>query len=115
VICVLDDLRDLEAEIAVPEQEASLLAPGQPVSLKPRSLPFSKLTATVDRIAPSAGGVEREKVLPNTVTVYCRLSNGDGSLRTGMTGFGRIYHRLRPLGLIMLNRALRYLRTEFWW
>jgi putative peptide zinc metalloprotease protein len=119
VICVVENLEDLEAEIAVSEQDASYVVPGQTVSLKPRSLPFSKLLAKVDRIAPSAAGAEKaseaEKAAQNTVTVYCHLVNADGSLRTGMTGFGRIYHRLRPLGFIVLNRALRLFRTEFWW
>ena len=113
VICLVEDLQNLEAEIAVSEQDAKVLVRGERVTLKPRSLPFSKLTAKVDRIAPFA--LTDAKAPQSTVTVYCRVENEDGLLRTGMTGFGRIYHRVRPLGWIGLNRALRFLRTEFWW
>ncbi len=113
VIGLVEDLQQLEAELAVSEQDAKVLVPGEQVTLKPRSLPFSSLTAKVDRIAPFAQG--DAKAPQSTVTVYCRVENADGLLRTGMTGFGRIYHRVRPLGWIGLNRAVRFVRTEFWW
>jgi hypothetical protein len=32
-----------------------------------------------------------------------------------MTGYGRVYTGRRPLGEILLDRAMRFLRTEFWW
>jgi multidrug efflux pump subunit AcrA (membrane-fusion protein) len=113
LICIIEDLSSLEAEIAVSEQDANLIVPGESVSLKPRSQPYRTLTAQVDRIAPAAVGSERSA--QSTLTVYCHLDNADGSLRSGMTGFGRIHHQTRPLGLIALDRAQRYLRTEFWW
>jgi putative peptide zinc metalloprotease protein len=113
LICVIEDLSSLEAEIAVSEQDASRIASGEAVSLKPRSQPYLTLRSQVERIAPAA--TLAEKATHGTVTVYCRLDNADGTLRSGMTGFGRIHHQKRPLGLIALDRAQRYLRTEFWW
>jgi multidrug efflux pump subunit AcrA (membrane-fusion protein) len=113
VICLVEDLSNLEAEIAVAEQDASKLTAGEPVTLKARALPFHTLTAAVDRIAPAT--VTAERAVQGTVTVYCRLHNDDGLLRSGMTGFGRIYHHVRPVGLILASRGLRYVRTEFWW
>jgi hypothetical protein len=35
-------------------------------------------------------------------------------LRPGMTGHARIFTGRRPIGQIVANRALRFLRTEFW-
>jgi hypothetical protein len=32
-----------------------------------------------------------------------------------MTGQARVYTGARPVGAILLDRALRLLRTEFWW
>jgi hypothetical protein len=32
-----------------------------------------------------------------------------------MTGYGRIYTGRRPVGAILLDQALRWLRTECWW
>jgi HlyD family secretion protein len=113
LICVIEDLSSLEAEIAVSEQDASRISPGETVSLKPRSQPYITLHTEVDRIAPAA--TLTEKAAYSTVIVYCRLDNADSTLRSGMTGFGRIHHQKRPLGLIALDRVQRYLRTEFWW
>lgn len=111
-ICFIEDLEKLEAEVAVAEQDARVLQPGQAVSLKPRSLPFHRLHAVVDRIAPSA--TTNPLTSQRTVTVYCRVDNDDVDLRTGMTGFGRVYHQWRPLGWVGATRALQFLRTEFW-
>jgi putative peptide zinc metalloprotease protein len=111
-ICFLEDLDYLEAEVAVSEQDARFLVSGQSVSLKPRSLPFTRLHAVVDRVAPSA--LSDPLTSQKTVTVYCQVKNGDTNLRTGMTGFGRVYHRWRPIGWIGLSRAMQFIRTEFW-
>jgi hypothetical protein len=88
-------------------------------------LPFTSLTARVDRIAPAAAssstpqgstpGPAKTSASQSTVTVYCVVENKNGQLCTGMTGFGRIYQNLRPLGWIIMNRVLRFFRTEFWW
>ncbi|MEO8496018.1 MAG: efflux RND transporter periplasmic adaptor subunit [Planctomycetota bacterium] len=111
-VCFIEDLEKLEAEVAVAEQDARVLRPGQTVSLKPRSLPFHRLSAVVDRVAPSA--TTNPLTSQRTVTVYCRVDNDDVDLRTGMTGFGRIYHQWRPLGWIGMTRTLQFFRTEFW-
>ncbi|MBI2478110.1 MAG: HlyD family efflux transporter periplasmic adaptor subunit [Planctomycetia bacterium] len=111
-VCFIEDLDKLEAEVAVAEQDARVLRPGQPVSLKPRSLPFQRLSGVVDRIAPSA--ITNALTSQRTVTVYCRVDNDETNLLTGMTGFGRVYHRWRPLGWIGATRALQFFRTEFW-
>lgn len=117
-LCFVEDQAKLEAEIAVPEENARVLKPGQSVTLKPRSLPFHRLAATVDRVAPNASGqldaAGKELATQRTVTVYCRVENDNGKLRSGMTGFGRVYHRWRPLGWIGLTRSVQFLRTEFW-
>jgi hypothetical protein len=51
----------------------------------------------------------------STVTVYCRLKNSDAELRPGMLGHARIYCGRRQVGVILAERVLRFLRTEFWW
>src|SRR5206468_10088796 len=79
LICLVEDFNDVEAEISVPEQDANMLVPGDPVSLKPRSQPFRTLKGKVDRIAASATDKtpEKQTSAPSTVMVYCRLDNPD--------------------------------------
>ncbi len=112
-LCVIEDLQTLEAEISVSEKDARVLVTGHPITLKPRSLPLTTLTATVDRIAPAAQ--PGEPGVSRAVTVYCRVDNSDGMLRTGMTGFARIRSDRQPLGVLLFHAGVRLLRTEFSW
>jgi multidrug resistance efflux pump len=123
LICEVEDPGRLEVEVALPEPDAARVAPGQAVELKPRSLPLQSFPARVDRLAPRAAPAEPGTAathpprgeLPSTVVVYCRLEATGTGLRPGLTGHARISCGERPLGEILADRALRYLRTEFWW
>ena len=111
-ILVVQELDCLEVEISVPEQDMRKVQLGQPVTLKARSLPFRKLTTTVDRIAVTASQGDAQGV----VTVICRLTYpSDQRLRPGMTGHARIRRGYSPIGALLLERALALLRTEVWW
>ena len=93
------------------ESQSARVHPGQRVAMKARSLPFETFQAKVDRIAPKAvsGDVQ------STVTVYCRLEAPPPDLQPGMSGYARIYCGRRPIGEMLTERVLRFLRTEFWW
>ncbi len=122
LICLVEEPGILEAEIAVAEQDVARVQLSCLVELKARALPYQTLQARVDRIAPAVLRSEKEGTAvptghsdqPGSVTVYCRLENTGTDLRPGMAGYGRIYTGARPIGAILLDRALRFLRTEFW-
>jgi putative peptide zinc metalloprotease protein len=111
VICVVEEPAGLEAEIALAEQDVARVRAGQDVELKARALPFETYATKVDRIAPAAdrGDVQ------SSVTVYCRLDRPSTDLRPEMTGYARVYTGRRPIGDILLDRAMRVFRTELWW
>jgi multidrug resistance efflux pump len=113
LICVIEDAAGLEAELMLAEQEVQGVQPGQTVELKARALPFRTFTATVERVAPRAEVAQGE--LEGKITVYCKLDKADGSLLAGMTGVGRVSRGEETLGNIAAKKALRYVRTEFWW
>jgi hypothetical protein len=108
---VVEEPCGLQAEITLAEQDVARVRAGQAVALKARALPFDIITARVDRVAPAAGRGE----VQSSVTIYCRLTSPAKDLRPGMTGHARVYTGRRPVGAILLNRALRFVRTEFWW
>jgi hypothetical protein len=81
------------------------------VELKARALPFDLFDSHVDRLAPVAAKGD----VQSSVTVYCRLHESSTDLRPGMSGNARIYSGHRPVGAILLERAMRFVRTEFWW
>jgi multidrug resistance efflux pump len=109
LICVVEQAEALEAEVTLADQDVGRVRVGQPVGLKARALVHETFTARVDRIAPAAARGEGH----TTVTVYCRL---DGTpLRPGMTGHARVYGEQRSVGGFLIDRAVRHVRTEFWW
>jgi putative peptide zinc metalloprotease protein len=115
-LCTLEDAKQSFIEISVPEEEIVGLRPGQPVYLKARAIPFETFTATVDRIAPSTNAVAAAgKPVTTTLVVYCHLHDANGRLRTGMSGFGKIDRGWMSVGQLIATKAMRYLRTEFWW
>jgi len=127
LICQVEEPAALEVEITLAEQEVARVQPGQAVELKARALPFETFSSQVERVAPAAGGGDAAGTaaantrpaagkgdVQSTITVYCRLEGG-ANLRPGMTGHARVYGGKRPVGAILLDRGLRYLRTEFWW
>jgi multidrug resistance efflux pump len=111
LICTVEEPEGLELEIALAEQDVAGVRAGQEIGLKARALPFERFTSRVDRVAPVAGRGE----VQSRVTVCCRLDHLPAGMRPGMTGYARIYTNRRPVGAILLDRAMRYLRTEFWW
>ncbi len=113
LICEIEDHTGLEAEMAVSEQDVAGLKTGLPVELKARSLPFEVFHAKVDRIAPRANKADASS--QGTVTLYCRLAEQDANLLSGMTGVGRVTRGESSPWDIASRKALKYLRTEFWW
>jgi multidrug efflux pump subunit AcrA (membrane-fusion protein) len=113
VICVVEDASAMEAEVKLPEQEAARVRPGQAVSLKARSLPFETFRGTVLRKAPVA--TSKEGDVQGTVTIYCRVADPPPDLDSGMSGHARIRTGRTTAGRAGVERAVRFLRTEFWW
>jgi putative peptide zinc metalloprotease protein len=111
LICIIEDPSDLEMDIAVDEQEAARVAAGQSADLKVRALPFSTFTGSVSRVAPNAVPGEGQSI----IHVYCHVENPSAELKSGMTGHARIHCGHRQLGVTLVEKVLRYLRTELWW
>jgi len=111
LICEVEDADELEIVIAMDEDQAARVAPGQRVRLKARSLPFEVFEVQVERIAPRAAKGD----VQSKVNVYCRLQEPDGQLRSGMTGYARIRCGRASVASVVAAKCLRLLRTEFWW
>jgi multidrug resistance efflux pump len=110
-ICVVEEPAELEVEITLAEQDAARVRPGQAVALRARASPFETINGSVARVASTANLGE----VQSTVTVYARFHETSSELKPGMTGYARISTGSRPIGTILADRVLRWLRTEFWW
>ncbi len=111
LICIIEDPTELEADIAVDEQESARVVEGQTVDLKVRALPFSTFKGSGQRVAPGAVPGEAQ----STVHVYCRIENPSSDLKPGLSGHARLHCGRRQPGVMLLERGMRYLRTEVWW
>ncbi|MDZ4850932.1 MAG: efflux RND transporter periplasmic adaptor subunit [Pirellulaceae bacterium] len=120
LLCQVEDPGVPQDEIYVNEDDAASIHSGQNVQLKARSLPFETFSGLVLRVSPAANR-PRDSVALNqslarqTVVVHCSIEGADNKLKSGMTGFGRVYRGKNKVGAIMLAKAYRYVRTEFCW
>jgi putative peptide zinc metalloprotease protein len=110
LICIVDDPCRLEIEIQLKEQDVSATEVGQTVELRARAFPREVFQTRLSRRAPTASLGE----VQSAVFVYCDLENTSAELRTGMTGFARVYTGRRPLGEIAADRVVRFFRTQYW-
>lgn len=114
LLCHIEDTDQPHVEIAIAEDDALHVRPGQPVRLKARALPFQTFEAVVERVAPAAGK-QNQNSTHSVVLAHCRLNEGQNELKSGMTGFGRISRGWNTIGMILVSKSLGYVRTEFWW
>jgi putative peptide zinc metalloprotease protein len=97
-------------DMPVPEKEIADVKVGFPITLKVRGYPKLSFEAKVKSISPVAVQQDTERM----VLVQGELENADGTLKTGMTGVGKILCGKRLIAELTTRRAVRWLRTEFW-
>lgn len=100
----------VRVEMPVPEKERSDIEIGFPITMKVRGYPQRTFEAHVQSISPVA--VDKGSV--RTFTVYGELENLDGSLKSNMTGVGKILCGKRLIINLLSRRAIRWIKTEFW-
>ena len=66
------------------------------------------------RVAPAAAKGDAQAVQAS-VTAYVRIDSPPPGVRPGMTGTARVACGRSTVAQVLGGRALRYLRTEFWW
>jgi hypothetical protein len=101
----------MEADIIISEKYRNHIAPGQRVVLKIHTQPYQTLETQVERISPAVEKDGQE----NVAKLYGTLEGHHRDIWPGMSGYARIYLKRRPLGSILFDRVMRFIRTEFWW
>ena len=109
-LCRIADIAHVTVEMQVPEKELADVHPGNPVTMRARSLPTTDLEGRVDFIAPVAQTVAGQQM----VIVRSDLANDDLRLKPEMTGNALIYCGDRRIIDLMTRRLIRWFRTEFW-
>ena len=106
-------VKTVNAEIAIPENEISEVHVGQPVLLKARAYINQSFRGKVISTSPvgiqSTNGPAQRHFI-----VVTELDNQHQMLRPEMTGNAKISCGTRQLYQIVFRRLIRFIRVEFW-
>ncbi len=100
----------VEVKILVPEEDLDVVKIGQPVALKVTSYPAMSFKGQVVNIQESVAENGRTSIF----TAISVLPNPDGLLRSGMSGYAKIYCGKLSLGSKLIRSIMRFFRVEFW-
>lgn len=104
------DLSSAVVDLAVPQSNAELAAPGQSAAIKLDSYPQRTWHGRVTLLSPQAVTDGTSRVFIARVS----LTNQDAILRAGMTGRGKIFIGYRPAGYVLLRRPALWLWQTAW-
>jgi RND family efflux transporter MFP subunit len=97
-------------DVAVPERDVALVRPGAEVAVKLESFPAATFRGRVDVVSPSGTTVGDNHLFFARV----ELPNGDGRLRPGMQGSGKVRVGLRPLGYVLFRDPALWVWSTLW-
>lgn len=104
-------LKNMVAEIGIPEAEIHYVDRDDPVTLKINSFPFETWAGKVQQIHPSAEIVDGQTVF----VAEMEIDNASGELRPGMAGSAKISTGWAPLGWNLFHGAWESLRYWTIW
>jgi len=106
----LVDSSSVVAMLMVPQKEWEDVQPGNKVQMKFDSFPSRVFEGKVDYVEPMAQIENGQQVVP----VRSVISNKDGLLKPDMIGNAKIYCGKRRVIELMMRRADKWFRREFW-
>ena len=109
-LCVIADVQNVTAEVAVPESDVALVKPGQKTALKFNPYPGRLFRGSVERVAARIRQDGEERFLIAEVAIH----NPDGLLKTGMLGTGKVSVGTRRIFTAFFRRPARYLWNKVW-
>ena len=109
-LAVLAETSALLVEVAVPEDDATRLAVGQPVSVKMNSYPTRMFRGSVSRV----GAVVHAEAGERFVIAETRVENLESLLKPGMLGKAKVSTGRRPILIALLRRPARWAASKLW-
>lgn len=109
-VFVLADMSDVTVEVAVPEEDATELRPGEPISVKVNPYPGRTFRGIVDRV----GAVVHEEGEKRFVIAESRIANVDAALKPGMVGRAKVAVARHSLAWALFRRPVRWLWLRLW-
>jgi multidrug resistance efflux pump len=107
---IAENSRKITAEIEVAESDAGEFALGARTEIKLTAYPKKKIIGEVINIEP----VAKEESNGNFIKVLVEIPNGDGLLKSGMSGYAKIDGKIKPLGVVIFRPIIRFVEIEVW-
>jgi len=98
------------ADVAIPEEDVTLLRSGEAASIKLESFPLQTFRGDVTLISPQSQVEPERRVFMARVKVL----NGDGAIRPGMQGRGKVFVGWHPAGYVLLRGSAMWLWGKLW-
>ena len=132
VVAKISDTSSVYLRIAVAEENINEITIGDRVTAKAWAYPDRVFEGSVERIAPivvdktedarmrasveQEQGVVRNLNAPqeNVVPVLVKISNVDGKLKEGMSGYARISVGKSAFGLVFFDPIIRFTKVQLW-
>ncbi len=108
--CVIGDDATLTAEIAIPEEDVTMIQPNQTVDVKLHPFPSRTFRARIVRV----GARIREEDKSRFVIAEAMVEGGQGLLKTGMLGTAKVRVGHRSIGTLFFRKPARYLYSKIW-
>ena len=109
-LCVVADVGTVVAEVAVPENDATLVQSGEPVAIKLNPYPTRLFRGTVTR----PGTHVRQEDKDRFIVAEVRIENPDGLLKTGMQGKAKVSTVRVPLIAAIFREPVRWAWNKIW-
>jgi RND family efflux transporter MFP subunit len=104
------DTSHVTVDVAVPEDDATLLRSGEHASIKLESFPLRTFQGDVAVVSPLGQLQADERVFVARVTV----PNQDGAIRPGMQGHGKVSVGWHPAGYVFFRGSAMWLWGKLW-
>jgi RND family efflux transporter MFP subunit len=101
---------NVTVDLAVPEDDATLLQSGEHAAIKLESFPVRTFRGEVTIVSPQ-GQVESER---RVFMARVSLPNDDGLIRPGMQGQGKISVGWHPAGYVVFRGTAMWIWTKLW-
>lgn len=108
--CVVADVGIITAEVAVPEEEASLIRPGEQVTLKLNPYPTRTFRGVLER----PGSHVRVEGDERFVVAEVRVDSSEEQLKTGMQGKAKVSTVKVPIAVAIFRKPTRYVWNKLW-
>jgi RND family efflux transporter MFP subunit len=108
--CVVADVGTVTVEVAVPEEDSSLVQAGQSADLKLNPYPTRTFRGQVTRVGARIHEEGKDRFVIAEVT----LTNPNGELKTGMLGRAKIQAGRRKIATLLFRKPGRWLYAKLW-